>query len=207
MTAEQNSSGSDLSGTPEQATAVQPPAAVQPEPAPVSDNAEPAPAPRVSAYGPAVTDDTTPAPASTPSTPAYAEPARAQQSPAQPAPAYAEPTPTSAQPAPAYAQPTPGYSSNPTAAAAAVGPKGFGLTSMVLGIVGLVLIWTTWIPLILSALSLIFGILAKRRKELPRGYATTGIVLASVTLGLLVIGYLVLIAFSFALSGGAGLGS
>ena len=78
---------------------------------------------------------------------------------------------------------------------------------MVLGIIALVLVWTTYIPLILSALALIFGILSKRRKQLPRGYATTGIVLASVTLGLLVVGFLVLAAFAWALSGGGGSGS
>jgi len=75
---------------------------------------------------------------------------------------------------------------------------------MVIGIVALVLIWTTYLSLALAVLASIFGIISKRRKELPRGYATTGIVLASVTLGLLAIGYLVLVAFAWALSGGQG---
>jgi hypothetical protein len=196
MTTENDSSGSDTSAQPSEGAAEQPP--IAPVVAPVDDAA----APTSYAYGPATPIDGG-------ATPAQAAPAPA---PAQPAPSVAQPAPPSTQPAPAYTQPAPTYTQPdpasgqpyPVAPSATVGTKGLGLASMVIGIVALVLIWTTYLSVALAVLALIFGIISKRRKELPRGYATTGIVLASVTLGLLAIGYLVLVAFAWALSGGQG---
>jgi hypothetical protein len=194
MTTENDSSGSDTSAQPSEGAAEQPP--IAPVVAPVDDAA----APTSYAYGPATPIDGGATPAQAVPTPAHARPATAQPAPsvAQPASAYTQPAPTYTQPDPASGQPY------PVAPSAPVGTRGLGLASMVIGIVALVLIWTTYLSVALAVLALIFGIISKRRKELPRGYATTGIVLASVTLGLLAIGYLVLVAFAWALSGGQG---
>jgi len=58
--------------------------------------------------------------------------------------------------------------------------KGFGVASMVLGICAILFSWTWVFGFILLALAFIFGIISLRRKESPKGFAITGIILGSV---------------------------
>ena len=71
--------------------------------------------------------------------------------------------------------------------------KGFGVASMVLGISAVLFSWTAVFAFILLALAFIFGAVSLKKKESPRGFAITGLVLGSVAV-LLVILIVVIIA-------------
>lgn len=71
--------------------------------------------------------------------------------------------------------------------------KGFGIASMVLGISAVIFSWTAVFAFILLALAFIFGAVSLKKKESPRGFAITGLILGSVAV-LLVIVIVVIIA-------------
>jgi|HigsolmetaAR203D_1030402.scaffolds.fasta_scaffold00024_46 hypothetical protein len=54
--------------------------------------------------------------------------------------------------------------------------NGLAVTSLVLGIIGLVLFWTSWVGIILGLLAIIFGAIGAA-KRVKRGMAIAGIVL------------------------------
>ncbi|WP_371017935.1 DUF4190 domain-containing protein [Pseudalkalibacillus sp. JSM 102089] len=61
--------------------------------------------------------------------------------------------------------------------------NGLAVSSMVLGIIGLVLFLVPIIPYPLAILAIIFGVIAKKN-PLKKGFAVTGLVTGIVTLGL-----------------------
>lgn len=65
--------------------------------------------------------------------------------------------------------------------------KGLGITSMVLGISALVFSWTAIFSFILLLAAFVFGIMSLKRKEQPRGFAITGIVLGSISVVIVII--------------------
>lgn len=147
------------------------------EPVPATPTApQAAPAPPV-----APTPPTAPA-----SSPAAAPPAASVPTAAAPVPA-ASPVP------PAYgAQPYPPaqpYSYGPTAP-----PQGLSITSMILGISGLVLLFF-WIGLLPSIAAVITGHLAQRSQPHARGFWLAGLITGYVGVGLAVLGLVIFIAF------------
>ena len=94
---------------------------------------------------------------------------------------------------PAYAQPAPPVFILQKAPAT---KKGFGLTSMILGISAVVFSWTTVFAFIMLILAFIFGLVSLKKKETPRGFAITGLVLGSAAV-LLVILFTVVLAALF----------
>ncbi len=151
---------------------------IEPVPAtPAAPHASPAPpvepAPPAAPVPPPVA---TPAPAA----PASVGPAAAPVPPATPVPpAYG------AQPYPP-AQP---YSYGPTAP-----PQGLSITSMILGISGLVLLFF-WIGLLPSIAAVITGHLAQRSQPHARGFWLTGLITGYIGVGLAVLGILAFVAF------------
>lgn len=65
--------------------------------------------------------------------------------------------------------------------------KGFGVASMVLGISAVIFSWTAVFAFILLALAFIFGAVSLKKKESPRGFAITGLVLGSVAVLLVIV--------------------
>lgn len=143
-------------------------------------------------------EGTAPEPASTPESANTPEPAAAAVPPA-PAPVWAAPPqavppqaaqpqqPSGAQPgqpAPA-AQPYAGY---PTAPAA---PRALSITSMSLGIAGIVLGWM--IPLLPSIAAVITGHLAQRREPAGRAFWLTGLITGYVGIALAALGLVLVI--------------
>ncbi|OII65187.1 hypothetical protein BJP40_17805 [Streptomyces sp. CC53] len=121
--------------------------------------------------------------------------------PGQPAPgAYGYPAPPAAgQPGGAYGYPAghPGYGPYGQGGWGPAPNNGMGITAMVLGIVSLVMCWLWGLGIILGALALVFGIIA--RKRVQRGestngaFATAGIVTGSVgiVLGAVILGAMI----------------
>lgn len=60
--------------------------------------------------------------------------------------------------------------------------KGYATASLILGIGGVLLLWTVVIGILLLGLALIFGIVSRRRQEGARGFAITGIILGSLSI-------------------------
>ncbi|MDO7882911.1 DUF4190 domain-containing protein [Antiquaquibacter soli] len=133
-----------------------------------------------------------------PSTPA-APAAPAADAPA-PAPAYGAPGSTPPPP-PAYGSPT-AYG-QPAYAAAPAGPsQGLSVTSMVLGLVGLLFSLFGWGFLIVLG-AVITGHLAQRRQPYARPFWLTGIITGYIGIAISVIWFIVWIAiFAFAFSTG-----
>ncbi|MFT2706428.1 DUF4190 domain-containing protein [Clavibacter zhangzhiyongii] len=75
--------------------------------------------------------------------------------------------------APAPVPPTPAVIPWGQPVYAAAPPKGLSITSMVLGLVSLVLFWTVVCPIV----GLILGIVGVRKEPAGRGFAITGLVL------------------------------
>lgn len=154
-----------------------------PQAAPAPDAAAPA--------GPPIPPAPTVAPAygAAPAAPAYGAPPAA--------PAYGAPP---AQPG--YGQPTGAYS-QPAYAAQPAGPaQGLAVTSMVLGIAGIVgaLFWLGFLPAIAAVIT---GHLAKKRQPWARGFWLTGLITGYVGIGIAVVtllGFLAILAFSFSVS-------
>jgi len=72
--------------------------------------------------------------------------------------------------------------------------KGFSISSMILGIVGLVFIWIPPFSFVVSAVGLILGIVGKKKSRavsVPSGMATAGIVCS--TIALVVLGIMIII--------------
>lgn len=134
-----------------------------------------------------------------PAAPNYAQPA---QSYAQPAQSYTAPQPPAAYSAPQ----APGYAApayNPQQSYVAYGyagpvqPKGLAITSMVLGIVGLVFclfFFTVVMPFlgfVCSVVGLILGIVALKKQQ-SRGMALAGVITSAIAVGItLLVGILV----------------
>ena len=122
--------------------------------------------------------------------------------------------PSPAQHLPAYGQAAPEYGPVPQAQAYAVQPhivmyqkvpgtkKGLGITSMVLGISAVIFAWTTIFAFIMLVLAFVFGIASLVRKETPRGFAITGIILGSIAVVVVALIAVVLTAFGAAVMGG-----
>lgn len=95
----------------------------------------------------------------------------------------------------ATAAPPPGYAPTKT--------NGLAITSMVLGILGILLFWFFGLGVLLGILAVIFGFIARgqiaREGQGGRGMALAGIITGFVAVGLLVL--LVLIGFGLGLSG------
>ena len=90
--------------------------------------------------------------------------------------------------APAYAAPAYG--------AVAQQPKGLAITSMVLGIAGIVLAWipgVNWVALPAAIVGLILGIIALKKGQ-PRGMALTGIILGAIAIIFAIIGIILFVA-------------
>lgn len=124
-----------------------------------------------------------------PSQPGYPQPVYAGQ-PAYPATHYPSAGyPPQAYPPPYYAAPQP--------------QNGLGTAALVLGIVGAVLFFTIWPPVILGILAIVFGAVGlgrvKRGTATNRGVATTGLVLGIVA----VLAPLVIVLFALAVFAGA----
>ena len=81
-----------------------------------------------------------------------------------------------------------------------VQPKGLAITSMVLGIVGLVFCWVWWLGLPASIVGLILGIVALKKGQ-PRGMALAGIITAGVALALAVIVTIIILILVFSVMG------
>lgn len=145
-----------------------------------------------SPYGNAPYGDANPGPAAYPPQglpdPGYQQPGHAVQ-PGYPAAQY----PAAAYPAPAY--PPPYY-------AAAQPQNGMGTASLVLGIIGVVLFFAIWPPVILGVLAVIFGAVGLGRAK--RGVATNrGVALAGLILGIVaIVAPLLIIVFSLAIFAG-----
>ena len=150
-----------------------------------------APAPPYGAPAPVPAESAPPAAPVAPPAPAYGAPAAATPPPAPPAyaaqPAYpAQPGYPAAQPGyvqPGYAQPgyaQPGYA-QPYAAQPAGPPKGLSVTSMVLGIVGVLF---AGVGLLLSIGAIITGHLAQRSQPYAKGFWLTGIITGYVGAGI-----------------------
>ena len=77
--------------------------------------------------------------------------------------------------------------------------KAFAITSLVCGIVSILLICCTWIGLIVGVTALVFGILSIRRGENAKGMAIAGIVCSSIAIVVIVI-LLIVAAVSPAMS-------
>jgi len=84
--------------------------------------------------------------------------------------------------------------------------KGFGLTSMILGISAVVFSWTTVFAFIMLILAFIFGVVSLKKKESPRGFAITGLILGSAAV-LLVILFAVVLAALFGAASSFGVSS
>ena len=68
--------------------------------------------------------------------------------------------------------------------------KGFSISSMILGIVGLVFIWIPPFSFVVSVVGLILGIVGKKKSRaagVPSGMATAGIVCSTIALVIWVI--------------------
>lgn len=158
-------------------------APVVPQPAPAPDAAAPVVAPAPPAYGP---------PATTPAPPAYGTP-----------PAYAAPPPAyGAAPAqPGYGTPPPaygaqpGYAQSPYAAQPAGPAQGLSITSMVLGLVGLLasLLWLGFLPALAAVIT---GHLAQKRQPWARGFWLTGLITGYIGVGIGLISGLGIIVFA-----------
>lgn len=88
-----------------------------------------------------------------------------------------------AQPVFTHPQPSPVYIVQQAPAT----KKGFGIASMVLGISAVIFSWTAVFGFILLLASFVFGTVSLVKKETPRGFAITGIVLGSVAVILVII--------------------
>ena len=73
--------------------------------------------------------------------------------------------------------------------------KGFGITSMVLGISAVIFSWTAIFAFIMLALAFVFGAISLKKGETPRGFAITGIVLGS--FAVLLVGVIIAIVAMF----------
>jgi len=114
---------------------------------------------------------------------------------------YTAPMPSAAQP---YTQPYAHPSPQPQVVFYQKMPgtkKGLGITSMVLGISALVFAWTTIFAFVMLVLAFIFGIASLMRKESPRGFAITGIILGSIAVVLVVLIAVVIASFGAAVMG------
>ncbi|WP_104191049.1 hypothetical protein [Cryobacterium sp. Y82] len=65
--------------------------------------------------------------------------------------------------------------------------KGFGVTSMILGISAVIFSWTAIFAFILLVCALVFGAISLKKGETPRGFAITGIVLGSIAVLLVLV--------------------
>lgn len=98
----------------------------------------------------------------------------------QPQPVYQQPQYA---PAPVFVQQVqPVYIVKP-----APSKKGFGVTSMVLGISAVIFAWTAVFAFVLLVCAIVFGFVSLKRRETPRGFAITGIVLGSFAVLLVII--------------------
>jgi len=77
--------------------------------------------------------------------------------------------------------------------------KGFSISSMILGIVGLVFIWVPPLSFVVSVVGLILGIAGKKKSRavgVPSGMATAGIVCS--TIALVILGIMtIIVLFGF----------
>lgn len=78
-------------------------------------------------------------------------------------------------------------------------PGGLSIAGMVTGIVSLVLFWTFWLAIPLAICGIVFGAIAlgpaNRGERGGRGFAITGIVTGTITIGILIIAFAIAASF------------
>lgn len=83
----------------------------------------------------------------------------------------------------------PAYSSTP-----ATQPKGLSIASLILGIVSVLLILTSWPSTIVGIVGLVLGVVARGRQPYARGLWLTGIILSAIGIVVSIIYLILLIA-------------
>lgn len=85
------------------------------------------------------------------------------------------------------------------AASTQLKPGGLSIAGMVTGIVSLVLFWTVWLAIPLAICGVVFGAIslgpANRGERGGRGFAITGIVTGTVSIGILIIAFAIAASF------------
>ena len=103
---------------------------------------------------------------------------------------------------PGYVQPAPGQPYYPQTQA--TGGNGFGVTGLVLGIIGLVFSWIPGLNLVLGVLATIFGALGWRKGRVGRatngGLALAGMIMGIITI-VIAIGLAIAVGMSLPASG------
>lgn len=84
-------------------------------------------------------------------------------------------------------------------ASAQMKPGGLSIAGMVTGIVSLVLFWTVWLSIPLAICGIVFGAIslgpANRGERGGRGFAITGIVTGTISIGILIIAFAIAASF------------
>lgn len=88
---------------------------------------------------------------------------------------------------------------SPAARPGPMKPSGLSIAGLVTGIVSLVLFWTVWLSIPLAICGIVFGAIAlppaNRGERGGRGFAITGIVTGTISIGILIIGFAIAASF------------
>lgn len=130
----------------------------------------------------------------TPAAPQVAATPPVEPAPVAPAPPAQPPSPPAVATPQPYGAPPPYAPAQASSYGPVTPPQGLSITSMILGISGLVLLFF-WIGLLPSIAAVITGHLAQRSQPHARGFWLAGLITGYIGVGLAVLGLLAFIAF------------